>query len=368
MKKFNIIAILIALLISMQGTAVFAAKATEEATPITAEETAEVIDEATNNDAVDAAEESEDIEERGKVADKKAVKAESEAKKAAERAKKEAEKAEKEAEEAAERAKKEAQNEAEKAAKDAEKKEKAVMKEAVDTAKETAKSKLKELKSRFKTVSREYRRQILNEIAAAKQEIDDDEIDIFVKNGALDFSKYDNVLPEIENDRTLVPIRAVIEAFNADILWESATSTITITSGDTVIKMQPGNNIITINGVETELECAPKLVRDRTLVPIRIIAEALHMNVEWDEDSKTIIIDDAEESEDTDTPADTETLNDTDVSDDIDSEDDIDTPEDVEVTNDTNTAEDEADDADVPAGTGNTPDDEVAGNDTADRE
>jgi hypothetical protein len=73
---------------------------------------------------------------------------------------------------------------------------------------------------------------------------------------------YDNVLPEIENDRVLVPIRAVIESFGADVAWENATSTIAITCGDTEIKMQPGNNIMIINGVEVESGvCGKSFVR-----------------------------------------------------------------------------------------------------------
>ena len=105
---------------------------------------------------------------------------------------------------------------------------------------------------------------------------------------------YDNVLPEIENDRVLVPIRAVIESFGADVAWENATSTITITCGDTEIKMQPGNNIMIINGVEVESDVAPKIVGDRTLAPLRIIAETLKMEVDWDETSQTVIIDESD--------------------------------------------------------------------------
>ena len=59
--------------------------------------------------------------------------------------------------------------------------------------------------------------------------------------------------------------------------------------------MQPGSNVITVNGEEIEIDTAPKITHGRTLTPMRVIAEALRMNVDWDESSRTVIIDEVTE-------------------------------------------------------------------------
>ena len=45
-----------------------------------------------------------------------------------------------------------------------------------------------------------------------------------------------------------------------------------------------------VNGEEKELTAAPEIVEGRTIVPVRFIAQALGMDVEWDDASRTIII------------------------------------------------------------------------------
>ena len=44
-----------------------------------------------------------------------------------------------------------------------------------------------------------------------------DEITVFVNGSQLDFTKYDNVLPYIENDYTLIPLRAIVESLGLDV-------------------------------------------------------------------------------------------------------------------------------------------------------
>ncbi len=44
----------------------------------------------------------------------------------------------------------------------------------------------------------------------------------------------------MENDRTLVPLRAVFEAMGAEVLWDEATQTITAVRGNTGASAQAG--------------------------------------------------------------------------------------------------------------------------------
>ncbi|MGM9552601.1 MAG: stalk domain-containing protein [Clostridia bacterium] len=115
-------------------------------------------------------------------------------------------------------------------------------------------------------------------------------ISVFVNGIKVDFSKYDNVFPVIENGRTLVPIRAVSETLKAEVEWYNDTEEITVTKGDIFVKMAIGNSKAYVNGIEQQLDTLPTIRNGRTLVPLRFVAESLKLNVEWIDDSSTVII------------------------------------------------------------------------------
>lgn len=96
--------------------------------------------------------------------------------------------------------------------------------------------------------------------------------------------------PEIENDTTLVPLRGVLEALGAEVTWDEKTSTVIAKKDGTEIELQIGKKTARVNKKDTELLTAPKISGERTLVPIRFIAENLGLNVSWDEGSRTVII------------------------------------------------------------------------------
>lgn len=118
----------------------------------------------------------------------------------------------------------------------------------------------------------------------------DDTISVIVNGRAVDFSKYDNVFPVIENGRTLVPVRALSEALKAEVLWQGDTQEITVIKDDVFIKMTIDDKTAYVNDIPTELDTAPEIRNGRTLIPLRFVAESLKLNVEWMDESKTIII------------------------------------------------------------------------------
>lgn len=96
--------------------------------------------------------------------------------------------------------------------------------------------------------------------------------------------------PIIENGRTLVPLRAIFEALDATVEWENATQTVTATKDGIVISVQIGNNIMTKNGTKIVLDVPAKLLNGRTLVPARAVAEAFGCNVDWNDALRQVII------------------------------------------------------------------------------
>ncbi len=105
-----------------------------------------------------------------------------------------------------------------------------------------------------------------------------------------------DVMPVIENGRTLVPMRGIFEALGAEINWDDASKTVTGTKGETKIILQIGNTVAKVNDEDTTLDVAATIVEGRTMVPARFISESLGCKVGWDDATKTVIISTSTES------------------------------------------------------------------------
>ncbi|MBE7047332.1 MAG: hypothetical protein E7396_07960 [Ruminococcaceae bacterium] len=99
-----------------------------------------------------------------------------------------------------------------------------------------------------------------------------------------------DVMPLIENGRTLVPMRGIFEALGAEIKWDDETKTVTGTKGDTNIILKIGSTLAKVNDKDVTLDVAAKIIGGRTFVPVRFVSESLGCKVDWDNDTKTVII------------------------------------------------------------------------------
>lgn len=81
-------------------------------------------------------------------------------------------------------------------------------------------------------------------------------------------------LPEIVNGRTMVPVRAVFEAFDMDVRWESDTRTVTAIKDGLVIELVIGSLEPVVNGKTVVIDSVSYIKNGRTLVPLRFIAES----------------------------------------------------------------------------------------------
>ena len=99
---------------------------------------------------------------------------------------------------------------------------------------------------------------------------------------------------QIINDRTMVPMRRIFEILGVTIEWDGQNRIVTGVKGATTIKLQIDNPVATktVNGVKEEivLDSMPTIVNDRTMVPLRFIAESLDKQVGWDNVNRTAII------------------------------------------------------------------------------
>ncbi|MCD8181471.1 MAG: hypothetical protein LUF26_08345 [Firmicutes bacterium] len=102
--------------------------------------------------------------------------------------------------------------------------------------------------------------------------------------------------PKIINDRTLVPVRAVIEAMGGTAEWDADTQTATLTYSGDEIRLVIDSTTAYLNDAANELDAAPTIINDRTMLPIRFIAESFGFDVEWDGDTETVTITGAAEA------------------------------------------------------------------------
>ncbi len=95
---------------------------------------------------------------------------------------------------------------------------------------------------------------------------------------------------DVHSNRTLVPLRFVVEFLGGDVQWDSATRTVTIVANSKTIKITIGATVAYVNGKPYKLDQPAIIKGNRTFVPLRFVVEALGFNVKWNGKNKTIII------------------------------------------------------------------------------
>ena len=102
---------------------------------------------------------------------------------------------------------------------------------------------------------------------------------------------YFDVQPiEIEG-RVLVPVRAIFEALGATVNWDGEKNEVKSTKGDITIILYKDGKTMYKNGTPIVLDVPAKDVNDRILVPVRAISEAFGCKVDWDDTKSQVIID-----------------------------------------------------------------------------
>ena len=96
--------------------------------------------------------------------------------------------------------------------------------------------------------------------------------------------------PVIKNDRTLIPLRGVLEGMGITVDYDNASKTVYMYDNDTTAQLTIGKPSLFVNGVEEPLDTAPEIMNNRTMLPIRAVAEAFGAKVGWNEETKTVEI------------------------------------------------------------------------------
>ncbi len=104
--------------------------------------------------------------------------------------------------------------------------------------------------------------------------------------------RWTDAMPFIdENNRTLVPLRAVAEALDLSVSWDGARREASFGNGAKTIVFPIGSSVArTGDGGTVEMDTAAVIVNDRTYAPVRYLAEFFGYAVSWDAASRTVLI------------------------------------------------------------------------------
>ena len=130
---------------------------------------------------------------------------------------------------------------------------------------------------------------LLTAVMSTSTALADESITVMLNGQAMDF----DVAPIIQNDRVLVPMRAIFEELHCSVDYTDIDGRQIITAKlneNNSIGLVIGSDEMQIHNQKIKLDTAPIIVNDRTLVPLRAVSEAFDYDVNWDEDTKTVTI------------------------------------------------------------------------------
>ena len=115
------------------------------------------------------------------------------------------------------------------------------------------------------------------------------DITVTLDGEVVDVESYGSPATIVEG-RTLVPLRAIFEALGASVEWDNVTRTVTSEKGADTISLTVGADTFYKNDEPIELDVPAQIINDRTMVPARAIAEAYGVGVEWDAATRTVVL------------------------------------------------------------------------------
>lgn len=99
-----------------------------------------------------------------------------------------------------------------------------------------------------------------------------------------------DTVPMILNNRTMIPVRAVVEELGGSVSWDDETRTVTLSGSGITIKLVIDSTTAYVNDMAQTLDVAPVIQNNRTMFPARFIAENFGYSVTWKAGSQEIVI------------------------------------------------------------------------------
>lgn len=110
------------------------------------------------------------------------------------------------------------------------------------------------------------------------------QVNVLLNDKCIAFS---DAMPVIKGGRTMVPMRAAVEAMGAAVDYDAATRTASVKMGDISFTHVIGTDVITLSdGKTVKMDVVSYVDKGRTMVPLRFFSQVLGYDVFWDGDYK----------------------------------------------------------------------------------
>ena len=96
--------------------------------------------------------------------------------------------------------------------------------------------------------------------------------------------------PFLRDDRTVLPIRAVVEAMDGEVIWDDTEQKISLLANQNRVEMQIGTKEYSVNGEAKVMDIEPFTENERTFIPLRFAAYNLNCRVTWINKTEEILI------------------------------------------------------------------------------
>ena len=96
--------------------------------------------------------------------------------------------------------------------------------------------------------------------------------------------------PVLIEGRTLIPLRLILEALGATVGWDDATQTVTTERDGIKVQFVIGSKEIIVNGQKSIIDVPAQLINKRTLVPVRAVSESFQLKVQWNPNTHTVTV------------------------------------------------------------------------------
>lgn len=100
-----------------------------------------------------------------------------------------------------------------------------------------------------------------------------------------------DVSPYVDNNsRTMVPVRLISEALGCYVEWNSAEQRVRLSLAEKVVELYIGRRTAFVDAVEQEMDTVAVIKERRTMVPLRFLAETFGLKVDWQQEQRTIAL------------------------------------------------------------------------------
>lgn len=107
-------------------------------------------------------------------------------------------------------------------------------------------------------------------------------VQITIVDNKAEVNKTLEVAPYVENGVTFIPLRGVLEALGAKINWVPETKQIEVNIADNNIILTMNSNTALVNKRNVSMDKPVQSINNRTMIPIRFVAENMGCIVNWD--------------------------------------------------------------------------------------